>query len=179
MASSSWPVCHFLTRPCVASSLRHMLFSWLAVCPSRALPCVIFMLSHMPITICTHVLFLLDRVFVSHSPACQFRTTTCLKPGYYTCQLHVDVHTDPFHHRTTNDTTFLVRESTPQSIKLQQNKFMRQPNKFLRPQKLGSRSRHPGSSLRRCTRGVQLCPKDEIILFLVLLELLILSYSSL
>ena len=38
--------------------------------------------------------FLLDHASISCSRECPFRTATCPKP------LHVDVHTDPFHHRT-------------------------------------------------------------------------------
>ena len=96
------------------SALQHSkTHSWLAACSFQALPLVIFTLRHVSITICTHVSFLLDHVFVSHSPACQFRTTTCPKPGCHTCPLHIDVHTDSFHHRTRksfifNTSTFLA-----------------------------------------------------------------------
>ena len=65
--------------------------------------------------------------------------------------LHVDVYIDPFHHRTTNYMVLLFIESTPQSIKLQPNKFMRQPNKCMRQQ--ASLLRHTRSGQQGCSCG--------------------------
>jgi hypothetical protein len=105
LATCCFPVC----QP-IHSRFLHMLLSCLPVCQ---------------FTICTRVHFLLGHASISCSPTCPFWTATCpfldVKCVHI---LHVDIQTDPFHHRTTNVTALLFLESTP---KLQPNKFMRPP----------------------------------------------------
>ena len=111
-------MCHFPVCQSVIFSFRHLCLSgrdtWRR-CGKFLFGLVLprgFDRSHIPIGPCVlstcrvrfiRVRFLLDHESISHSRECPFRTAMCLKP------LHVDVHTDPFHHRT-NEMALLFQE---------------------------------------------------------------------
>ena len=126
-------MCHFVIVPCVIFLFVNVSFFHTATCaflvgtrginvanfcsascrlevPTGA----IFLLDHVsslvlcPVYMCPfpigpRVSFLLDHTSVSHSQECPSRTAICMKP------LHIDVHTNPFHHRT-NEMVLLFQE---------------------------------------------------------------------
>ena len=89
----------FLFGLVIASRFQQQPYSYWTTCPLYV-SCPVYT---CPFRIGPPVSFLLDHASVSHSRECPFRTATCPKP------LHVDVHTDPFHHRTY-ETALLFRE---------------------------------------------------------------------
>ena len=72
---SCWPTCYLQVHPRSIFVFAHAFFIW---SPTRHLSACQF-------TICTRDRFFLDHVFVSCSPECPIRTTTCPNPRWYTC----------------------------------------------------------------------------------------------
>ena len=89
----------FLFGLVIASRFQQQPYSYWTTCPLYV-SCLVYT---CPFPIGPRVSFLLDPTSIFRSRECPFRTATCPKP------LHVNIHTDPFHHRT-NETALLFRE---------------------------------------------------------------------